>query len=61
MLKTLEYEHQKNNVKGGRPLYKLSVLDKLLIMLIYYREYCRFQYLAFTYDVSRTAIFKSIK
>ena len=37
------------------------MLDKLAILLIYYREYCSFQYLAFVYNVSRTAIFKSIQ
>ena len=61
MLKALEEEYQKSRVKGGRPFYKLSVLDKLAILLIYYREYCSFQYLAFVYNVSRTAIFKSIQ
>ena len=47
--------------KGGKPLRTLSILDKLVIMLQYYREYRTMQHIAFDYGVSKTVIWKSIR
>ena len=38
MLEVLETDYRKKHQRGGRPP-KLSVLDKLIIMLQYYKEY----------------------
>ena len=46
MLKILEADYQKKHEQGGRPP-KLSVLDKLIIMLQYYREYRTMEHIAF--------------
>ena len=61
MLEILEAAYQEQSRKGGRPLRSLSVLDKLVIMLQYYREYRTMQHIAFDYGVSKTAIWKSIR
>ena len=45
--------------KGGKPA-KLKVLDKLIITLCYYREYCTMQHIAFDYEVTRGTICNSI-
>ena len=45
---------------GGRPP-KLSVLDKLMIMLQYYREYRAMDNIAFDYGVSKSTISDAIK
>ena len=37
MLETLERAYEEQHRKGGRPLSKLSILDKLVITLTYYR------------------------
>jgi len=44
---------------GGKPP-KLSVLDKLIITLDYYKSYRPFDRIAFDYGVSKSAICKSI-
>ena len=46
MLKVLNAEYEKSHRKGGRPSV-LSVLDKLIIMLEYYREYRTMEHIAF--------------
>ena len=49
MLEILEAAYQEQSRKGGRPLRSLSVLDKLVIMLQYYREYRTMQHIAFDF------------
>ena len=60
MLKILEKEYEKKHLKGGRPP-KLSVLDKLIIMLTYYREYRVMENIAFDYGVSKSTICDAIR
>ena len=59
MLAILEKDYQKKHIKGGRPP-KLSVLDKLIIMLVYYREYRVMENIAFDYGVSKSTICDAI-
>ena len=61
MLSILQEAYKIQCQKGGRPLRALSILDKLVIMLQYYREYRTMQHIAFDYGVSKTAIWKSIR
>ena len=51
--KAYEEEHK----KGGRPSV-LSVLDKLIVMLEYYREYRTMEHIAFDYDTNKLEIVK---
>ena len=51
MLEILEADYQKKHLQGGRPP-KLSVLDKLIIMLQYYKEYRVMECVAFDYTVN---------
>jgi hypothetical protein len=60
MLEALEKAHEEQHRKGGRPLSKLSILDKLVITLTYYREYCTMQHLSFEYGVSKMAVSKTV-
>ena len=60
MLEILENQYKKEHLKGGRPP-KLSVLDKLVIMLSYYKEYRTMQNMAFDYNVSKSTICESIQ
>ncbi len=53
MLQILKEEHKHRHLKGGRP-GKLSVLDKLVVMLCYYREYRVMGNIAFDYGVSKS-------
>ena len=55
MLEILEENNLERHKKGGRPP-RLSVLDKLIIMLQYYREYRAMQHIAFDYGVSKSTI-----
>ncbi len=55
MLGILEKEYQNKHLNGGRPS-KLSILDKLIIMLAYYREYRVMENIAFDYGVSKSTI-----
>ncbi len=59
MQKILEEDYQKKHQKGGRPP-KLSVLDKLIIMLQYYREYRTMEHIAFDYGVQKSTICDAI-
>ena len=45
--------------KGGRP-HKLSVLDCLVITLMYWREYRTFRHIAYDYDVGKSSIGRAI-
>ena len=60
MLQILEKDYQRKHKMGGRPP-KLSVLDKLMIMLQYYREYRVTDNIAFDYGVSKSTISDAIK
>lgn len=60
MLEILNEQYQKDHEKGGKPP-KLSTLDKLIIMLCYYREYRTMQHIAFDYSVSKSTICESIQ
>ena len=59
MVNILQKKFNEEHARGGRPP-KLSVVDKLVITLIYYREYCTMKYLAFSYRVSKSTISESI-
>ena len=60
MLELLNIQYKRDHEKGGKPL-KLSILDKLVITLCYYREYRTMQHIAFDYNVSKSTICESIK
>lgn len=60
MLEVLEAEYLKDHQKGGRPP-KLTVLDRLVIMLQYYREYRTMRHIAHDYGVKVSRIFDAIK
>jgi len=59
MLEILEAAYQVLHAQGGKPP-KLSVLDKLVITLMYYREYRTFEHIAFDYGVSKSTICESV-
>ena len=61
MLYILEETCKQQHSKGGRPLKRLSVVDKLIITLGYYREYRTIRHIAFDYEVSKSMIHKSIR
>ena len=58
MLKLLNETYRTEHLKGGHPP-KLSVLDRLVIMLSYYREYRTMENIA--YGVAKSTICESIK
>lgn len=60
MLEILEKAYTQEHLKGGHPP-KLNVLDKLVIMLGYYREYRPMENIAFDYGVAKSTICESIK
>ena len=60
MLSILEEAYKRQHSKGGSPLKCLSVLDKLIITLGYYREYRTMRHIAFDYGVSKSMVHKSI-
>ena len=60
MLAILKKAYKQEHLMGGRPP-KLSVLDKLIIMLGYYREYRPMENIAFDYGVAKSTICESIK
>lgn len=60
MLQILEGQYKEEHLHGGHPL-KLSILDKLVILLGYYREYRTMDSYAFDYGVSKSTIFESIR
>jgi hypothetical protein len=55
MYKTLHRAYRELHKKGGKPP-KLSVLDKLIIALQYWREYRTYRHIAFDYGVGKSAI-----
>jgi len=60
MLKILEEEFARNHKQGGRPP-KLSVLDRLVITLSYYREYRTMAHISFDYGVSKSRISDAVR
>jgi len=60
MLAMLKKTYKQEHLMWGRPP-KLSVLDKLIIMLGYYREYRPMENMAFDYGVAKSTICESIK
>ena len=59
MLEILEEQYRKEHLRGGKPP-KLSILDKLIIMLCYYREYRTMKHIAFDYNVAKSTVCESI-
>ena len=60
MLEILEKEYGELHEQGGRPP-RLSVLDKLVVMLGYYHDYRTMANIAFDYDVSKSRISDAVK
>ena len=60
MLDILEKEFANLHKQGGRPP-KLSVLDRLVITLGYYREYRTMAHIAFDYHISKSCISDAVK
>jgi hypothetical protein len=60
MLELLECEFEKLHHAGGRPP-RLSVLDKLVVMLGYYHDYRTMENIAFDYNVSKSRISDAVK
>jgi predicted DNA-binding protein YlxM (UPF0122 family) len=60
MIAILKKAYKQEHLMGGHPP-KLSVLDKLIIMLGYYREYRPMENIAFDYGVAKSTICESIK
>jgi len=60
MLVILKKAYEQEHLMGGHPP-KLSVFDKLIIMLSYYREYRPMGNIAFDYGVAKSTIYESIK
>ena len=55
----MEEDYRRKHKKGGCTP-KLSVLDKLIIMLQYYREYRTMQAIAFDYGVQKSTVSDAI-
>ena len=60
MLEILERAYAEEHKQGGRPP-RLSVLDKLVVMLGYYHDYRTMNNIAFDYDVSKSRISDAVK
>jgi len=60
MLAILEEAYEQLHKKGGRPP-KLSVLDRLVITLGYYREYRTMEHIGFDYNIVKGRISDAIK
>ena len=60
MLVILDEAFEQLHKQGGRPP-KLSVLDRLVITLGYYREYRTMAHIAFDYDISKSSISDAVK
>jgi len=60
MLKLLNESYRIEHLRGGHPP-KLSVLDRLVIMLSYYRDYRTMENIAFEYGVAKSTICECIK
>ena len=60
MLAILELAYEKLHEQGGAPS-RLSVLDKLVVTLGYYREYRTMEHIGFDYGVSKSRISDAVK
>ena len=60
MLAILQDKFHAEHLRGGHPP-KLSVLDKLIITLGYYREYRTMNHIAFDYGVAKSTVCESIR
>jgi hypothetical protein len=60
MLAVLEEAYAKLHKNGGRPP-RLSVLDKLVVTLGYYREYRTMHHIGFDYGVSKSRVSDAVK
>jgi hypothetical protein len=60
MLAILEERYEQLHKQGGRPP-RLSVLDKLVVTLGYYREYRTMHHIGFDYGVSKSRICDAVK
>ena len=60
MLEILEEQYTNEHKRGGHPL-KLSILDKLVIMLGYYHDYRTMENIAFDYGISKSTVYESIR
>lgn len=59
MLEVLEKRNAEQRTEGGRKP-KLSILDRLVITLMYWREYRTYENIAFDYGVKKSVIGKQI-
>jgi len=59
MLEVLEKRNTEQRIEGGRKA-KLSILDRLVITLMYWREYRTYENIAFDYGVKKSVIGKQI-
>ena len=59
MYKALLREYRRLHAKGGKPP-TLKVLDKLVITLMYWREYRTYRHIAWDYGVGKSAIGKTV-
>ena len=59
MYKILDEKYQEEHKCGGRPSV-LSVLDKLVIFLQYYREYRTMEHIAFDYSTNKSTVCDAI-
>jgi hypothetical protein len=59
MYQELLRRYRKLHAKGGKPP-TLSVLDKLVITLMYWREYRTYRHIAWDYGVGKSAIGKTV-
>jgi len=60
MLEILMDANAAERRRGGRKATKLSILDRLVITLMYWREYRTYNHIAFDYGVSKAEIGKMI-
>lgn len=60
MLEILKNAYEELHKQGGRPS-RLSILDKLIIMLGYYHDYRTMKNIAFDYNVSKSRISDAVK
>jgi len=61
MLEVLNEAYETQRQKAGRPFSKLSVTDKLVVALLYLREYRTMHSLAVDYGVVKSTIFDAIR
>ena len=59
MYRELSRSYRKLHEQGGKPP-TLSVLDKLVITLMYWREYRTYRHIAWDYGVGKSAIGKTV-